>query len=154
MTNGTGNGERIEQGHRIAAAAALKGDDAKTAQVRASILAGTSDAHPMVQAAAFYGEKGLPASVDELLAADPQARAGMWPDSIPGLYALVTAMTSRVQDVETARAVVALANDLPEDAPARQDLLLLLRSGVVSRLDAKGVDAGQIAEIFPLADAR
>lgn len=44
----------ITEAHRKDAAARLHGDDAKTVAVRAKILAGVADDHPLVQGAAFY----------------------------------------------------------------------------------------------------
>jgi hypothetical protein len=45
----------ITQRHRVAAVAKLKGTASKDDAVRAAILAGRADEHPLVQAAAFYG---------------------------------------------------------------------------------------------------
>ena len=48
--------EKIEQFHRVQAAAKVAAGP-KAEAVKASILAGKSDDHPLVQAAAFYSEK-------------------------------------------------------------------------------------------------
>lgn len=61
--------EQIEPRHRKAAAAALPGADARSAAVRAKILA---DAHPAVQAAAFYEHS--PAAPVRPQAVGPRAR--------------------------------------------------------------------------------
>lgn len=52
--DGNGNGQHIEPHDRIAAAARMTGDDAKTVRIRESVLAGHSDEHPLVQGEAFY----------------------------------------------------------------------------------------------------
>lgn len=148
----TGTGEIIEQAHREAAASALRGDDAKTQAVRASILAGTSDDHPMVQAAAFYGSDGFPASVDDLLAADPETRKGMWPDTVSGGWAIVTAISARTSEVEDPAPLIALVQDMPKDMPSRGTLLTLFHKLTVTRLTSKGMPVERIAALLPRID--
>lgn len=146
----TGNGETITQKHRDMAAAALKGDDPKTVQVRASILAGTSDEHPAVQAAAFFGDKGFPKTARELLAMTPEERVAHLPDTIPEAWALVQSMTWDVEDIASAQPVVEMAKAFPADFPGRVDMLRMLHATIVRKLINKGVDPEKIADLLPL----
>lgn len=52
--DGNGDGQHVGPHDRMAAAARLTGGGAKTVRIRESVLAGASDEHPLVQAAAFY----------------------------------------------------------------------------------------------------
>lgn len=140
------NVETITQKHREAAANLLSGESPVITKVREDILAGLSDDHPTVQAAAFYDQSGAP-SIESLLNAGDKA-GDLWPPNIHSTYALTTRLVCTVEDLDSARRVAVVAKTMPRHLAFRNDVIKMLYAGIVVRLTDKGFNQQEIAGVL------